>query len=400
MATDSTKTLAALREQRKTLDKRSIEIESLPVSDITEKHLTEIETLRQDMQSLQIEIAQAHLREMRTAPIIAPTESAGRAQHAVDKFADWARGGFREQRDYNMGLETRALALSNFGTAGQVNVPDFTRYFERDSKVFMLANTVTVGDGATRNIWRQTAQGSAAVSAEAAAFNTLENTAAVVQITPAKSTATTTVSKEALNDMAWNVEGEIVAQHAEAHAAYWESQFLRDASDTDPANGVNGLLDDTANVKFANEYNTTGTNNTTLTLTALAQVVFGSGLNTSYLSDAVWLMGPSIYANTIAQAGTTLFGGTNGPVLGVNGPENRLLGFPVYLSSQFPGSADAEPIAIFGSIKRGYRIHVVNGVDFVADPYSLAANGQVKFSSSLRVGGAIMDRNACVRVLS
>lgn len=79
----------------------------------------------------------------------------------------------------------------------------------------------------------------------------------------------------------------------------------------------------------------------------------------------------------------------------------NFMGFPVYLTASWPVAASpatGDPIGVFGNIERGYRIVRVDTVPMISDPYTNAANGQVRFLSETRMVGKILDRNAMVSI--
>jgi HK97 family phage major capsid protein len=99
------------------------------------------------------------------------------------------------------------------------------------------------------------------------------------------------------------------------------------------------------------------------------------------------------YSQSIARDG-------GGPMDG-NRSNVSFMGFPVYTTASWPtqaAPASGDPIGVFGNIERGYRIVRVSSTPMIADPYTNAAAGQVRFLSETRQVGKILDRNAMVSI--
>jgi HK97 family phage major capsid protein len=158
--------------------------------------------------------------------------------------------------------------------------------------------------------------------------------------------------------------------------------------------------------------NLTGTA-TSIVISDAVAAVYGAGLRPQYLANSCWLLNPTIWANTVAQSGTVVYPMGNGysQSLGRDGigqpevPGNRagvnFMGYPVYFSAAMPvgSTTGSHPQGVFGNIERGYRIVRLDSVPMIADPYTAAANGQVRFLSETRCIGKILDKNAMVTLL-
>jgi HK97 family phage major capsid protein len=203
----------------------------------------------------------------------------------------------------------------------------------------------------------------------------------------------TTVSNEALTDMVYDVASETIRQHAELHA------YNRDLSYSNLTYNAfaQPIYDQTGTVGNVNSRATaSGTN---ITLAEATNAVYASGLLPTYLADSSWLLPVATWAGIISQASTSVptFGQGANYSVARDGAGMSFMGFPVYISANLPQSATTGvSYGVFGDIRKGYRIVEMNAVPFLANPYVLAANGQVQFLSTTRSSGKIMDRNALV----
>ena len=312
------------------------------------------------------------------------------ASHKTE-FRDWICGGFRDNNEFEM----RASGIAAFGGVTTIASPLFQQMMDRMSVVRGLSNVITTDSGAPLRFYRQTAQFAVetAVVGEAGAYISKDVDNDPVDFTPTKMGFSTTVSNEALTDMVYDVASETIRQHAELHATNRDLSY----SNITYANFAQTIYDSTANVGNVNS--STIASATNITLGEAATTVYGSGLLPTYLKDASWLLPVSTWAGIISQASTSVptFGQGANYSVARDGAGMSFMGFPVYISANLPQTAlTTVRFGVFGDIGRGYRIVEMSTVPFLANPYILAANGQVQFLSTTRSSGKIMDRNAMV----
>jgi len=203
----------------------------------------------------------------------------------------------------------------------------------------------------------------------------------------------TSVSNEALTDMVYDVASETIRQHAELHATNRDLSY----SNITYSAFAQTIYDTTAAVGNVNS--STIASATNITLAEAATTVYASGLLPTYLKDSSWLLPVSTWAGIISQASANVptFGQGANYSVARDGAGMSFMGFPVYISANLPQTAlTTVKFGVFGDIGRGYRIVEMSTVPFLANPYILAANGQVQFLSTTRSSGKIMDRNAMV----
>lgn len=307
------------------------------------------------------------------------------------EFRDWIRGGFRDNNEFEM----RTSGVADFGATTTIASPLFQQMMDRMSVVRSLANVITTDSGAPLRFYRQTAQFAVITTAlvESGAYVSKDVDADPVDFTPTKMGFFTTVTNEALADMPYDVASETIRQHAELHATNRDLSY----SNVTYANFAQTIYDRTAVVGNVNS--STIASATNITLAEAAQTVYASGLLPTYLKDSSWLLPVSTWAGIISQASSTVptFGQGANYSVARDGAGMSFMGFPVYISANLPQTAlTTVPFGVFGDISKGYRIVEMSTVPFLANPYILAANGQVQFLSTTRSSGKIMDRNAMV----
>jgi HK97 family phage major capsid protein len=312
------------------------------------------------------------------------------ASHKAE-FRDWICGGFRDNNEFEM----RASGVADFGATTTIASPLFQQMMDRMSVVRALSTVITTDSGAPLRFYRQTAQFAVAtaVVAEAGAYVSKDVDNDPVDFTPTKMGFFTSVSNEALTDMPYDVASETIRQHAELHATNRDLSYSNITYNA----FAQTIYDNTANVGNVNS--STIASATNITLAEAATTVYASGLLPTYLKDSSWLLPVSTWAGIISQASSTVptFGQGANYSVARDGAGMSFMGFPVYISANLPQTAlTTVRFGVFGDIGRGYRIVEMSTVPFLANPYILAANGQVQFLSTTRSSGKIMDRNAMV----
>jgi len=368
-----------------------------------------------ELEGMDWEIRKIGVRDRIDAGGIVPQSVMGLATtDARAEVREFFAGGYKNGGK----LELRATAVATFGGATTVADPSFTQLMDRDAVVARLATVTSVNSGAPLRFYRQTSYMTALTSAtaEAAAFTSLDPAANVVDFAPSKIGVVTTVSTETLRDLPFDVASEVIREHAELHGANWELAFLagsNGSSLTGNAAAYSGVGSQSIwdfGAAAGNTLNADLAGNT-ITVAEGATIAYSTGLRPQYLGNACWLLNASVWASILSQsqANSFPFGGGqlssiardgSGPMDGNRSTVN-FMGFPVYVTASWPtqaAPATGDPIGVFGNIERGYRIVRVDSVPMISDPYTSAANGQVRFLSETRMVGKILDRNAMVSI--
>lgn len=378
--------LKALHEKRMALAAQ-IEAEMAPTAKITPEVEARVAAMFDEQEHIDARIRLMGLRDERSGGGI--VLGTGRpVQEQRDEFAEWATRGYR-----NGGYELRATTLASLGGTTDVGSNEFIAALERDSTIASVARTVVVNTLAPAVYYRQSAQMSTlAAVAQAADATSRDPAAEKVTLAPVKTAAYTDVSVETLASMPFDVAADLQVQHGEMHAASWEAAF--------GASGITGpqaIVDTTASVGNAQSIATVTVAGAITPAIALG-LTYSSTMKSGYLQGSCFLLSPGTWAATAGQSGAAVytFGGGNLNSLARDGAGMTFLGYPVYISSGLAAPAANAKVGVFGNVKRGYRIHRYSGVQFSADPFTLAISGQVRYTSLVFQDAAIVDRNAMV----
>lgn len=186
------------------------------------------------------------------------------------------------------------------------------------------------------------------------------------------------VSNQLLEDNAYNLEGELMADFAEAFGVAEGAAFVNGNGTGKPK----GLLAANTGIKEMK----TGAAANLGTDPAATIIAMFHGLQSAFAQNGIWLMN----RKTLGELRTLKDG--NGRFIMVEpitaGMPLTLLGRPVIEAVDMPDiAANAVPI-MFGDLS-GYRIVDRIGLSVLRDPYSIATKGQVRFHARRRVGGDV-----------
>jgi HK97 family phage major capsid protein len=375
-----------------------------------------------ELEGMDWEIRKAGVRDRIDAGGVVPQAVMGLATtDARAEVRAFFEGGYKSGSK----LELRATTVSSAGGTTTLADPTFIQRMDRDNVLFRLATVTSVSTGAPLRFYRQNAYMAleTSVTAQAGAYADKDIGGTAVDFTPTKLGLVTTVSNEALRDMPYDVASETIREHAELHGHQWEQNFFKGTNNQSLTTGFNTYSSFASQSVWdwggsgatsgnTNTSNLTGTA-TTITIADAVTAVYASSLRPQYLANSCWVLNPTIWANTVSQSGSAVYPMGNGysQSLGRDGigqpdvPGNRagvnFMGYPVYFSAAMPvGSSQGNhPQGIFGNVERGYRIVRLDSVPMIADPYTSAANGQVRFLSETRCVGKILDTEAMVTLL-
>ncbi|QHA10674.1 phage major capsid protein [Cereibacter sphaeroides] len=185
-----------------------------------------------------------------------------------------------------------------------------------------------------------------------------------------------------LEDNAYNLEGELMADFAESFGRAESAAFVNG----DGVGKPKGIM---AAAGIATLSGGAGT----ITVASLIEAYHA--IPTVYAQNAVWVMNRT----TLAKL-RTYFNGMGEPLLLDSISEKApttLLGRPVVEAPDMPNmTAGATPI-LFGDLS-GYRIVDRVGLAIMRDPFSLATKGQVRFHARKRVGADLTHPDRFVKL--
>lgn len=284
-------------------------------------------------------------------------------------FQAYARRGVDPQGALSVGTDS----------AGGYTVPDeFERQLiqalEVENVMRGLATVITSSSG-LKEIPVVSAHGSATWTAEAAAHTESDETFANVTLSAYKVSRLIKVSKELLNDSAFNLEGYLSSEFGRSIGAAEEAAFVSSAGSTKPT----GIVDGAGTGK-------TGATGQTTSVTTDDLIDLYHSLGRPYRRNGTWLM-----ADGTAKAVRKLKDTTNQylwqPGL-VAGQPDSLLGRPVVISDNVPAMAASAKSIVFADCKY-YWIADRTGFSLQRLSELYAANGQVGFIGERRVDGKL-----------
>lgn len=386
----STTPLAKLFERQKELNST---LDQTLAGKLTQDAESRAYQIMEEQQDVEARIRVQSIREDGRGAIVLNTPSA-KVTAESGEFRAWIAGGYRQGP-----FEMRTVAMSALGGAATANSDEFTAMMDRDSVIARLATVITTDAAGPIKFWRQTSQlgVQATATAENGAGTASDTAGGTLTLTPTKSAHYADVSIETLRSLPYDVSADVARQQAEMHAFSWESAYaignLAQQAITSVSTG------NTVSVDHASASSAWGA----ITPTEALTTIYSTTMRTAYLTDAVWLLNPVAWARTASQTSSTplIFGGGYMESVARDGVGVRFMGFPVHTTAAIATpTATTDPFGVFGSVRRGYRIVRVNGVQFLADPYTLGANGTVRFLSHVFGAGGILDRNAMVSLLA
>ena len=285
--------------------------------------------------------------------------------------------------------ETKALVVANDGSAGYLAPSEYGAEIIKKlvewSPIRQYARVVTIG---AREIkYPRKVSGATALWTDEGA-DSAESTMVFEQVTiaPHQLTTFTDISTQLLEDNAYDLRGELIADYAEAFGKAEASAFVSGNGTGKPK----GLLaaSGIAEVK-------TGVAATLGTDPAATIIGMFHSLPGVHAQNAVWLMNRKTLAalRTLKDATGRFI--MLDPI--TSGGATTLLGRPIVEAVDMPDvAAGAFPI-MFGDLQ-GYRIVNRTDLNVLPDPYTLATKSQVRFHARAGVGADLTHPDRFVKL--
>ena len=296
-------------------------------------------------------------------------------------------------------LEAKAWSVGTAADGGYALPEEIDREIEkllRDiSNVRSLANVVTVGTSDYKKLVNVNGIASGWVGETAARPAT--NTSQLAEVAPPMGElyANPQVTQQALDDLFFNVEGELTSQLLEEFALAEGAAFVSGNGTNKPKGFLAYTTAATADSSraFATlEHIATGVS-ADFAASNKADVFFSTvaALKKGYRMGAVWMMNKSVLFEALRfkdGQGQYLWQ----PSIQDSGLGIRLLGFNVEEAEDMPAKAASSLSIAFGNFKRGYTIVDRMGIRMLRDPYT--NKPYVGFYTTKRVGGAVVNSEA------
>ena len=294
-------------------------------------------------------------------------------------FSLYTRRGL-EQMDPD---ERKALTVGTSATAGYLAPETFAAELIKQLKEFspirQYARVVTIGAPETkypRRVGSPTAYWVGENDNRTASQGSYEQ----IAIKPHELATYTDVSAQLLEDNAYDLDGELQREFAEAFATAEGAAFVAGTGDNN--NQPTGLLvnADIAEILTGEAASFPASNPADVLITMY------HGLPTTHAQRGVWMMN----RNTLATI--RKWKDSDGRYLVIDpitdGMPITMLGRPIVECLDMPDiEADAYPI-VFGDLQ-GYRIIDRIQLQVLRDPFSRATNGEIRFHARRRTGGDV-----------
>ncbi|SLN62357.1 Phage capsid family protein [Roseovarius litorisediminis] len=312
--------------------------------------------------------------------IIAPADKPERK--AFDAFL--RRGVERISPD-----EVKALTISTATSGGYLAPEEFggelIKLLNEFSPIRKYARVVNIS--APDIIYPRRVSGTAATWVTETANRTESGmTFEQVKLTPHELATFTDVSNQLLEDNAYNLEGELLADFAESFAKTEGLAFVNGSGTEQPtgimtATGIPEIKTGAADGFLGNP--------TDLIISMFHQIA------TTHAQNAVWVMNRNTLAILRQSADTS------GRYLLIDpiseGAPATLLGRPIVEMTDMDDIAAGSAPILFGDMT-GYRIVDRIGLSTMRDPYALATNGQVRFHARKRVGADLTHPDRFIKL--
>jgi HK97 family phage major capsid protein len=297
----------------------------------------------------------------------------------------------------NYGREFRALPITGGAAPNAAPLADlglYRQFIEIMDRLAPMRTVCAVDTFSTADI-RYPQQATQVTvdddTAEAAAFDAFEPTFGAKTPTPRKFAVQTSVTQEAVADSLFSLEDIVLRQQAEALAAAQNAAFMLG---TGVAAGDDRL--------FADHSAAGGQLVTAASATAITVKEMVSGLTklagTGYFGrPGAFVVSPGVIEDLMANED-----GNNRPILQAQANSTysvespfQIFGRPVYVASEGNAMTTGKFVASYVA-SGAARIADVQGINFLRDPYTKSATGEINLLASIRSGFAITEARGIV----
>tara|TARA_R100000231_G_scaffold41566_1_gene36252 strand:- start:2656 stop:3861 length:1206 start_codon:yes stop_codon:yes gene_type:complete len=311
-------------------------------------------------------------------------------------FRGFARGDFGREFRVGPSVEGRALPVTGGAAPNAAPLAPlglYERFVTIMDRMAPMRTVCAVDTFATSDI-RYPQQASQVTvdddTAEGAAFDNFEPTFGSKTPTPRKFAVQTSVTNEAVNDSFFSLEDVILQQQAEALAAAQNAAFML-------GTGVDAGDDRL----FADHTSAGGKEKVAASATKVTLLELVSGLcelaSTGYFGrPGAFVVSPGMIDDLMTETADSR------PILQPQAQSTfsiqspfQVFGRPVYVASEGSAMTTGKHVAAYVT-QDCARIADVQGINFLRDPYTLAASGQINLLASIRSGFAITEARGIV----
>ena len=386
--------------------------------ELTTDQVAELEKSDVEFRGLQAEIAKAETIASAKESLSAPSfefraerkpeqrsQQEIRTQFLSDLKQEMRSPGSFERRTIDFGgnaadllpVDLQDEMIRLFASRSNVAQAATVRSYASDAEIPMVTARATITD----------------FTGEGAAYDNFDPDFGKLRIRAFKSAAETKITEEVISDNRGGAVDEILQQHGEAHAFFWETKYLGTAA-AQNATAPDGLLaaeadiastfpDEAVNGTVAIADISTGSGDTTIadvTYQDLLDVTFGMPAKYWGLEKS-WLMSPALFQHVIGlpdNDGRPLFLPNATGNISQTFNMGTLFGYPVFVSDAM---TDATPAGSFQAVllERGsYVVATRSQVTSQVDPFTNGASGITAFRTRMRADGRWMRPSSSARL--
>tara|TARA_Y100000004_G_scaffold179681_1_gene223532 strand:+ start:3366 stop:4616 length:1251 start_codon:yes stop_codon:yes gene_type:complete len=359
--------------------------------ELTTDQVAELEKADNDFKRLQEEVRKAEVLDSARESLAAPSfefrggvEKSIQQRSNLDVRQQFQRDLLNEIRRPGS-FERRFIDFASGETGATGNAIDLLPVDLQNEMIRLLGSMSAVRQAATVRSFPNDVEIPAvstratitAYTGEGEDFDNFDPDFSKLRIRSFKSAAETKITEEVLSDSRGGVVQEILNQHAEAHAFFWEGKFLG-TGNAQNATDVDGILTSTFSAVPGAPADTTMAS----TKTAIADVTYQNLVDTAFGMEASywnlpksWIVGPAMFRHLIGLAD-----GNQRPLLlpaatgtaSDSRAEFNLLGYPVHVSDAMPADGADTFVAVLMS-RDSYVVADRANITSMVDPYG--ANG-------------------------
>ena len=309
-----------------------------------------------------------------------------------DELREWAATGKLDGQELGS-VEVKLMNLDD--TTGNHGVLQNDAYLAEIQKavvefspVRQFARVINIGTTAIDIPRRSTTASASFIGEVATRSETTNPDYELVNIQAHELYARADISQQLLEDAEFDLEAEMAMEFGEQFGVAEGSVFVSGTGTNQPT----GLLDTSNGIDgvSANE-DSAGV----LQVEDLFDLAYG--VKAEYARNGAWMLNRATLP--LIRAFETSAGGYIWSPSIAPGDPNTILGSPYVEATDLDAptsgtfASGAQPI-IFGDYRRAYTIVDRTGVQIQRDPFTLAANGQVRYIARKRVGGKVMIAEA------
>lgn len=367
---------------------------------LTPEESEKVEKMNSEADSLQGQIRSAAAVESAEMRLGSPRGSWNMTDTKVENtpakdFRGFARGDYG--REFTAMPEARTLPITGGGTPNAGPLADLGLYrqfitiMDRLSPMRTVCATDTFSTADIKYPTQATQVQVGDKTDEGTAFADFEPTFSANTPTPRKFAVQTQVTQEAVSDSLFSLEDIVLQQQAEAIAAAQNACFMKG---TGAASTDQRLFSDLSAVGGTLQ---TFSGPSTVTLQGMVEGLLGLSGTGYFGRSGAFVVSPAVIEKLMLAEDSN-----DRPLLQAQAQSTfslespfQIFGRPVYVASEGNTLSTGNFVAAYVA-SNAARIADVQGINFLRDPYTLSATGEINLLASIRSGFAITEPRGIV----